>query len=291
MQGTGLAVAEVILMFQYVACKINNIPYGIKNIHTYSEEKIQNLRQGNELIMFICPADWMLYQAPNGLDFTSIEKTRGRAIRSTMDKIDAMEEFRKEEFLDLLNKQYANVGLENPTRVKENSMVLVRNIGNEPKREPLKLARIEKIHDSRDNAQRVVTLTYHNVKMNKDGEWIGTPIQVERCVNDLILVDNALNESMLNPKLLRKADGSREKEKDEDKQEEEEKEHGGTEYDNTTTEEERNDESNTVREAENEVTEMIEIRNEEDDTVEEAEDEITEPSETRNNTVDEDEDG
>ena len=77
MQGTGLAVAEVILMFQYFACKINNIPYGIKNIHTYSEEKIQNLRQGNELIMFICPADWMLFQAPNGLDFKSIEKTRG----------------------------------------------------------------------------------------------------------------------------------------------------------------------------------------------------------------------
>ena len=34
MQGTGLSVAEVILMFRYVACKINNIPYGIKNIHT-----------------------------------------------------------------------------------------------------------------------------------------------------------------------------------------------------------------------------------------------------------------
>ena len=99
----------------------------------------------------------------------------------------------------MLNKQYANVGLENPTRVKENSIVLVRNIGNEPKREPLKLARIEKIHESRDNAQRVVTLTYHNVRLNKDGEWIGTPIQVDRCVNDLILVDNALNESMLNP--------------------------------------------------------------------------------------------
>ena len=121
-----------------------------------------------------------------------------------MDKINAMEEFRKEEFLDLLNKQYANVGLENPTRVKENSIVLVRNIGNEPKREPLKLARIEKIHECRDNAQRVVTLTYHNVRLNKDGEWIGTPIQVDRCVHDLILVDNALNESMLNPKLLKK---------------------------------------------------------------------------------------
>ena len=63
MQGTGLAVSEMMLMFQYVACRINTIPYGIKNIHTYSEEKIQNLREGNELIMFICPVDWMLFQA------------------------------------------------------------------------------------------------------------------------------------------------------------------------------------------------------------------------------------
>ena len=47
-----------------------------------------------------------------------------------MDKIDAMEKFRKEEFLDLLNKEYANVGLTKPTRVKEKSIVLVRNIGN-----------------------------------------------------------------------------------------------------------------------------------------------------------------
>ena len=152
MQGTGLVVAEIILMFQYVACRINNIPYGIKNIHTYSEEKIENLRQGDELIMFISPADWMLFQAPNGLDFRSIENTRGKAIRSTMDKLDAMEEFRKEEIFELLNKQYANVQLQEPKEVRENSIVLVRNIGNEPKREPLRLARIEKIHASRDSA-------------------------------------------------------------------------------------------------------------------------------------------
>ena len=150
-------------MFQYVACRINTIPYGIKNIHTYSEEKIQNLRQGNELITFICPADWMMFQAPNSLDFTSFENSRGQAIKSTIDKIETMEEFRKEEFMKLLNKQYSNVCLENPKRVKVNSIVLVRNIANEPKREPLKLARIEKIHDSRDNTQRVVTITYHNV--------------------------------------------------------------------------------------------------------------------------------
>ena len=208
----------------------------------------------------------MLFQAPNGLDFTSIEKTRGRAIRSTMDKINAMEEFRKEEFLELLNKQYANVGLENPTRVKENSIVLVRNIGNEPKREPLKLARIEKVHDSRDNAQRVVTLTYNNVRLNKDGEWIGTPVQVDRCINDLILVDNALNESMLNARLLGKADNNQKKRKDDENKEESE-EIGETRIGNTTMNETRNDVNDTVDGARDEITETGERSN--DDTMNE----------------------
>ena len=36
MQGAGVTVAELMLMFQYIACKINKIPFGIKNIHTYS---------------------------------------------------------------------------------------------------------------------------------------------------------------------------------------------------------------------------------------------------------------
>ena len=39
------------------------------------------------------------------------------------------------------------------------------------------------------------------MSINKKGEWIGTPVTVERSVNDLILVDDALNESMLNPEL------------------------------------------------------------------------------------------
>ena len=74
-QGTGLSVSDMSLMFQYVACRINTIPYGVKNINTYSEEKIQNLREGAELITFISPADWMMFQAPKGLDFTSIKNT------------------------------------------------------------------------------------------------------------------------------------------------------------------------------------------------------------------------
>ena len=64
-----MSVSDISLMFQYVACKINTVPYGIKNINTYS-------------------------------------------------------------------------------------------------------ARIEKIIESRDDAQRVVVVTYHNVGMNKKGEWI-----------------------------------------------------------------------------------------------------------------------
>ena len=128
-----------------------------------------------------------------------------------MDKLDALEEFRKEEFFELLNKQYANMQLQEPKEVRENSIVLIRNIGNEPKREPLKIARIEKIHASRDDAQRVVTLTYNNVRINKDGEWIGTPVRVERSVNDLVIVDNALNDSMLNPKTAKEKNQENEK--------------------------------------------------------------------------------
>ena len=113
-----------------------------------------------------------------------------------------MKEFRKGELLNLLNKQYSGMQLAEPRKVKENSVVLIRNIANESKREPMKFARIIKINDSRDEAQRILTLTYTNIKQRKDGTWIGTPITVERSVNDIIPVDKALNESMLNPGIL-----------------------------------------------------------------------------------------
>ena len=70
-----------------------------------------------------------------------------------------MKEFREGEFLELINKQYPDMQLNEPKKVKLNSVVLIRNIANEPKREPLKLARIMKIHDSRDETQRVVMLS------------------------------------------------------------------------------------------------------------------------------------
>ena len=45
-------------------------------------------------------------------------------------------------------------------------------------------------------------MTYHSVSINKKGEWIGTPTRVERCVKDVILVDTALNDSILNSKVV-----------------------------------------------------------------------------------------
>ena len=201
MQATGMLVSDISLMFQYVACRINTIPYGVKNINTYSESKIQDLRQGSELITFISPADWMMFQAPKGIDFRSIQNTRGTAIQSTVEKLEALEEFRTNEMMKVLNKQYDNVCLESSNKLKINSVVLIRNIANETKREPLKIARVEEIKESRDDTQRVVVVTYHNVGMNKKGNWIGTPVTVERSVNDLVLVDDAFDESMLKPGL------------------------------------------------------------------------------------------
>ena len=129
-----------------------------------------------------------MFQTPKGIDFKSIQGTRGSAIRSTMDKLETLEDFRNDEIMKVLNKQYDNVNLES-----SNCMISVRNIANETKREPLKIARIDEIKESRDNVQRVVILTYHNVSKNINGQWIGTPMTVERSVNDLILVDDALN--------------------------------------------------------------------------------------------------
>ena len=106
MQGTGLSVSDISLMFQYVACKIN------KNTNTYSESRIQDLRQGSELITFISPADWMMFQAPKGIDFRSIQNTVDTAIKNTVDKLEVLDEFRTNEMMNVINKQYDNACLE-----------------------------------------------------------------------------------------------------------------------------------------------------------------------------------
>ena len=204
MQAAGVSVTELTLMFQYIACKLNKIPFGIRNINTYSEEKIEKIRNSSELVMFICPADWTMFQVPGGIEFSSLKNNRGEAVKSTIEKLEIMKEFRDSELLSILNKQYSGKNFKEPRKVEENSVVLLRNIANEAKREPMKLARVLKINDSKDNAQRILTLEYNNIKKNKDGKWIGMPKIVERSINDVIPVDKAINESMLNPNILGK---------------------------------------------------------------------------------------
>ena len=56
--------------------------------------------------------------------------------------------------MNVINKQY-----EASNKLKLNSVVLFKNIANEAKKEPLRLARIEEIKKSRDGTQRVVVVT------------------------------------------------------------------------------------------------------------------------------------
>ena len=87
-----------------------------------------------------------------------------------MDKLNALQNIRNNELLDVINEQYCNVNLEESNKLKVNSVVLLKNIANEPKCEPLKLARVNEIKKSRDGSQRVIGVTYHNVSINKKGE-------------------------------------------------------------------------------------------------------------------------
>jgi len=148
--------------------------------------------------MFICPADWMMFQVPGGIEFSSLKNSRGDAIKSIIEKLEVMKEFRENEFLIILNKQYSGRNFKEPEKVEPNSVVLLRNIANESKREPMKFARVLKINESKDNAQRILTLEYNNIRKNKEGMWIGTPVIVERSINDVIPIDKAMNESVMN---------------------------------------------------------------------------------------------
>ena len=167
-------------------------------INTYSEGKIEELRNSSELVMFICPADWMMFQVPGGMEFSSLKNNRGEAIRSIIEKLEIMKEFRENELLNMLNKQYSGMNFKDPQRVEINSVVLLRNIANESKREPMKLARVLRITESKDNAQRILMLEYNNIKKNKEGNWVGTPITVERSINDVIPIGKAIDESLIN---------------------------------------------------------------------------------------------
>ena len=70
--------------------------------------------------------------------------------------------------------------------------------------------------------------------MNKNGDWIGTPVTVDRSINDLVLVDNALSDSMLGPKaMITKKNELHEKEKTSD--DDEINKNNITDDDNTST--------------------------------------------------------
>merc|ERR1711873_381859 len=145
MQAAVVSVTELTLMFQYIVSKLNKIPYGIRNINTYSEGRIEEIRNSSELVMFICPADWMMFQVPGGMEFSSLKNNRGEAIKSIIEKLEIMKEFRENELLNMLNKQYSGMNFKEPERVEINSVVFLRNIANESKREPMKLARVLQI--------------------------------------------------------------------------------------------------------------------------------------------------
>ena len=44
----------------------------------------------------------MMFQTPKGIDFKSIQGTRGTAIRSTIDKLETLEEFKNDEIMKVL---------------------------------------------------------------------------------------------------------------------------------------------------------------------------------------------
>ena len=150
MQGAGISVTELTLMFQYIACKLNKIPFRIRK-NSDAERKFR-------IDYVYCPADWTMFQVPNGLEFTSLKNNRGEAVKSTIEKLEIMKEFREGELLNILNKQYSGMHLKEPRKVEKNSVVLLRNIANESKREPMKFARVLKVNESKDNAQRILTL-------------------------------------------------------------------------------------------------------------------------------------
>ena len=139
----------------------------------------------------------MMFTAPKGIDFRSILTNLRVTVKDTIDKLNVLDEFRTNELMSIINKQYDDVCLEASNKLKVNSVVVLKNISNEAKREPLRLARVNEIKKSRDGTPRVAVFTYQNVSIDKKGKWIGNPITVERCVSDVVFVNNALNELSL----------------------------------------------------------------------------------------------
>ena len=87
----------------------------------------------------------MLFTAPKGVDFRSIQYNLGSPVKTAVDKLNTLRNIRNNELLDIINEQYCNVSLEASNKLEVNSVVLQKNIANEAKREPLKLAEIREL--------------------------------------------------------------------------------------------------------------------------------------------------
>ena len=128
MQGSGMTVTDMSLMFQYVAFQINSIPYGVRNINSYSQAKMQKLREAPELISFIRSADWMMFSCPKGIDFKSLQNNKGNGVKDAMDKLNILTKVRTHEILKVVNDQYKNACLESSNKLKVNSVVLLKTL-------------------------------------------------------------------------------------------------------------------------------------------------------------------
>ena len=139
----------------------------------------------------------------------------------------------------------------------------------------MKFARILKINDSRDEAQRILTLTYTNVKKRKYGTWVGTPITVERSINDVIPVDNALNESMLNPGILVNEENTSKLEKENNAKKDENASNDETATNDENDEIATNDENTNNDDSDEVVDTKMTGNNDKDENKDEIEKEIT----------------
>ena len=102
MQGAGMSVADLSLMFQYVASQINVVPYGVRcqkyrfvlryeNSESQTRTRTHNFHKTSRL---------------------------GLAVKDTIDKLNVLDKLRTNEMMNIINKQYDNVCLEASNKLK-----------------------------------------------------------------------------------------------------------------------------------------------------------------------------
>ena len=56
------------------------------------------------------------------MEFSSLKNNRGEASKSIIEKLEIMKEFRENELLNILNKQYSGMNFKEPEKVEMNSV-------------------------------------------------------------------------------------------------------------------------------------------------------------------------